>query len=486
MSLFEIFITLAYLAALLTWEFVHTNNLDPDFWSNKAAHLAAIQVPLLPALSSKNNVIGWLTGVSHEKLNVLHRSVARCILVLIWIHLWGRHRIGFTGADDLSVFHWERLGLAAGTIYTLTIILTLRPIRLLSHEVFYFTHIILVFAFVLLAYFHTLTPGFSYYIWPTWVVWGFERLFRLARYLTLNVFPRPSHSKARLSLISSDSLRLTLIRRIPLGWMPGQHVFLAFPTVSNVPLESHPFTIANIPKEGRGEQELVFIIRGREGLTKRLVERAAEKDGVKIPVFLDGPYGNPTNLRPYTTCVFIAGGSGVSYTLPLLLDLVKRVRDGTALAKRILFVWAIRDEEYLEWVAGLLADVISTVPPSLSIDIDLYVTGTSTQAKAASDLPLQEQATTTHTTREPSGSGEKTPESAEVGGLPSPRKGRPNVAQLVHGEINTAKGPTSVDVSGPPSLIKAVRDSLTSPISATRSVMNGGPTVHFHAENFTL
>lgn len=148
---------------------------------------------------------------------------------------------------------------------------------------------------------------FSYYIWPTWVVWGFERLFRLARYLTLNVFLRPSHSKARLSLISSDSLRLTLTRRIPLGWMPGQHVFLAFPTVSNVPLESHPFTIANIPKEGEGEQELVFIIRGREGLTKRLVERAAEKDGVKIPVFLDGPYGNPTNLRPHTTCVLIAG-----------------------------------------------------------------------------------------------------------------------------------------------------------------------------------
>ena len=93
----------------------------------------------------------------------------------------------------------------------------------------------------------------------------------------------------------------------------------------------------------------------------------------------------------------------------------------------------------------MLADVISTVPPSLSIDIDLYVTGTGTQAKAASDLPLQEQVTTPHTTREPSGSGEKTPESAEVGGLPPPQKGRPNVAQLVHGEINTAEGPMSVD-----------------------------------------
>ncbi|TFY77429.1 hypothetical protein EWM64_g6580, partial [Hericium alpestre] len=143
MSVFEVFISMIYMSALLIWEFVHTNNLDPDFWSNKAAHIAAAQLPLLPALSSKNNVIGWLTGVGHEKLNVLHRVVARCILVLIWVHLWGRHRIGFTGVDDISVFGWQQLGLTAGTTYTLMVVLSIRPIRKISYESFYLVHVIL-------------------------------------------------------------------------------------------------------------------------------------------------------------------------------------------------------------------------------------------------------------------------------------------------------------------------------------------------------
>jgi hypothetical protein len=36
-----------------------------------------------------------LTGISHEKLNLFHRGVARCILVLIWIHFWGRFVMRF-------------------------------------------------------------------------------------------------------------------------------------------------------------------------------------------------------------------------------------------------------------------------------------------------------------------------------------------------------------------------------------------------------
>jgi ferric-chelate reductase len=78
MSLLEAFITLVYLAILLIHDFVHSmqililnkpsqlipshtysaQNLDPLFWSNRAGHIAASQIPLLPALSSKNNIIG--------------------------------------------------------------------------------------------------------------------------------------------------------------------------------------------------------------------------------------------------------------------------------------------------------------------------------------------------------------------------------------------------------------------------------------------
>lgn len=150
-------------------------------------------------------------------------------------------------------------------------------------------------------------------MWPTFVSWGFDRVLRLCRYLFTNFFLRPKHSKGTLSLITPDSLRLTLTRRLPLGWRPGQHAFLSFPTISSVPLESHPFTIASIFSEDAryAEQELVFIIRKREGLTQKLVERAGTKNRVQVPVLVDGPYGTPVDLHPYRTCILIAGTCGI-------------------------------------------------------------------------------------------------------------------------------------------------------------------------------
>ncbi|TFY72984.1 hypothetical protein EVG20_g10 [Dentipellis fragilis] len=465
MSLFELFVTAIYMSALLIWEFVHTNNLDPAFWSNKAAHMAAVQLPLLPALSAKNNVIGFLTGVGHEK-----------VFTPLTLEMY---RVGFTGVDDIAANGWQQLGVAAGTTYTLMIILSIRPIRQASYETFYFVHVTLAFVFVLMAYLHASEPGFGYYIYPVWVVWGFERLFRLGRYIVINFILRPKHSEASLSLVTSDSLRLTLYRRFPIGWRPGQHVFLAFPTLSNVPVESHPFTIANIPDENLGEeQRLTFIIKGREGLTQKLLQQATEKDGIRIPVFVDGPYGAPPNLAPYATCILIAGGTGVSYTLPLLLDLVRQVRDGKALAKKIVFIWAVRNEEYIDWISSLLAAALSSAPSSLAIDINLYVT--DTRAAVASH-----QAQASDTPSSPGEKSEKSQESVEVGNF-LPLRGRPNVAELLAGELSIAEGPVSVNVSGPATLAKAVRLSLADVATATIDVLRGGPTVYFHAEHFTL
>ena len=110
------------------------------------------------------------------------------------------------------------------------------------------------------------------------------------------------------------------------------------PGVSTIPFEAHPFTIASIDttgKETQGEvasvtngesfieiepywKELVFFINVHGGFTKKLSD-AAQK-GEKVKVFVDGPYGKSPDLTDYDTSVLIAGGSGVSFTLPLFLD----------------------------------------------------------------------------------------------------------------------------------------------------------------------
>ena len=114
-----------------------------------------------------------------------------------------------------------------------------------------------------------------------------------------------------MELLSPDTIRLTL-KRQHMTWRPGQHAYVILPTVSEIPTEAHPFTIASIPNaldgtSGDKEKDVVFLIRGRSGFTGRLRDHA-EKNGVcTVPAFVDGPYGCPPDLTKYNTCILIAG-----------------------------------------------------------------------------------------------------------------------------------------------------------------------------------
>lgn len=84
------------------------------------------------------------------------------------------------------------------------------------------------------------------------------------------------------------------------------------PTVSELPTEAHPFTIASISKsldgtEGASEKDVVFIVRGRNGFTGRLREHAQHSGESRVAAFVDGPYGCPPDLSKYSTCVLVAG-----------------------------------------------------------------------------------------------------------------------------------------------------------------------------------
>lgn len=169
---------------------------------------------------------------------------------------------------------------------------------------------------------------FGTYIWPALLVWGLDRFLRVSRLIWNNRVWRSKSedSKATVELLSHDTVRLTLRRRI--SWKAGQHAYVILPSVSNLPTEAHPFTIASIPNnvdgtDGHVEKDVVFLIRGRTGFTKRLRDHAMQKAAGPVSAYIDGPYGCPPDLKTFSTCVLIAGGSGVSYTLPLLMDLVQ-------------------------------------------------------------------------------------------------------------------------------------------------------------------
>ncbi|PPQ83706.1 hypothetical protein CVT24_008039 [Panaeolus cyanescens] len=146
LNIAEVGLTLAYLAVLLTWTFVNTTTVtgikvEPHYYANRAGTIAASQLPLITALGMRNNLVSWLTGVSYDKLNYLHRIGFRSLIILIWIHAGGRMTVGLLD-DEALTSRWVQCGLLAAISLVIMSILTLRPLRKLSYEVFLVIHFV--------------------------------------------------------------------------------------------------------------------------------------------------------------------------------------------------------------------------------------------------------------------------------------------------------------------------------------------------------
>jgi len=189
----------------------------------------------------------------------------------------------------------------------------------------------------------TVTVGlrFEKYVWPSFVIWGFDRSIRLLRavFFTLtsrlssrrsssevphNDSPLPTTAASKLELISSDIVRLTIPRPRHFTWSPGQHVYLTVPKMTRIFPEAHPFTIAKVDCGGSGfrstakdtseksateertDSDLDFFINIRLGFTKRLANLTSSNP-TTMQVIIDGPYGSPPDLRVFDTCMLLAG-----------------------------------------------------------------------------------------------------------------------------------------------------------------------------------
>ncbi|KAF8961720.1 ferric reductase NAD binding domain-containing protein, partial [Flammula alnicola] len=486
LNLAGVFLTLGYIAVLLTWTFVNSTTVagvkvDPGYYANRAGNIATSQMPILVALGMRNNPISWLTGVSYDRINFLHRLLARVICILSWIHGGGRVR------NDSVTKTWMQAGILASTSISLMLILTIRPVRERSYELFLLAHFTFAFIFVLGTYFHVASRRMAYFgVWPSMMIWGLERFFRLVRLAVYNfgyLNPRSSETSrksldASVEVLSNQSLRVTIHRPKIFHWRPGQTAFLAFPTVSKSPFESHPFTMSTIDDDPTSNQKkLVFIIRVRKGFTQRLSRVASPDQTYKV--FINGPYSSPPILMGYQTVILIAGGSGVAFTLSLLSDLISRAKRNEHACERVVFVWALRHLEHVQWIEDHLSALLKDVPSSISVDIKIYVTSPAPPTEEKWD-------------DDSNGNGSK--ESldgsdslqSEPNLLESPYvslgHGRPDVSSLISDEVASATGSISVNVCGTHSLAEAVRKATRNP--RPMDILRGGPTVTLHVEAF--
>lgn len=187
------------------------------------------------------------------------------------------------------------------------------------------------------------------------------------------------------------------------AWENGQHFFLTFPELTI--WQAHPMTPASLPAKG-GLQRHRYIIRARNGETGRLARLAARKTsengGAEIitMVILNGPYGcgvMPSSLSTHPTNILaVAGGTGISFALPIVMEVVKAAEE-TGVGGAIQLVWIIRKTRNLEWIAEELAVLREKLTEKrVDLGIKIFVTkdtasSTSSLAPSSHDVSMEEK-----------------------------------------------------------------------------------------------
>ena len=190
----------------------------------------------------------------------------------------------------------------------------------------------------------------------------------------------PSLSSTRIEVPSLNS-----------GWRAGQHVRIRIFSSSLGWLgwtESHPFTIASAPvissKQGRtvGEEGLILICKNAGGWTRKLYDMAKKSgyieagiaDGVDIgktvAVMIEGPYSGPGHAiyASYSGVVMMVGGSGITFALSIIQDLVQKDLQAQSRVKVLELIWVVPSPDAMVPLMPLFTALVESCA-SLSISV---------------------------------------------------------------------------------------------------------------------
>ncbi|KAJ2906030.1 uncharacterized protein MKZ38_003513 [Zalerion maritima] len=376
--------------------------LQPLYWESiqygsppvavRAGMIAVAMTPWILATSTKANILTLITGIGPERLNVFHRWAGYICLFLSLVHTIPFYVQPVWDDGGMSVFSKLFDG-GSGVIYGTGIaclvplvwlcVASLPIIRRVAYEVFVLLHVPVGAVYIGLLFWHTKNFLASWsYLWVTVGIWIFCYVLRL---FNLN-WTKPWRlafmvgDEAAITLMTENAIKVTIPTQMK--WRPGQYVYLRMPGISI--FENHPFTISSLcsddfPSEyGEQYRDCVLVFKPYGGFTRKVLETAIEKGPFHTyRAFLDGPYGGMRReLAAFDTCVLIAGGSGITALMSQLLNLIKRMRDGKAITKKVVVIWALKRLEAMDWFREELRICRESAPPE-AVTCKFFVTATT-------------------------------------------------------------------------------------------------------------
>ena len=507
---------------------------DAYYWERvgfRAAWVSVTQVPLIFLLAGKVNVGSFFLGSSYMDLNWLHRWVSRTLFVTVTVHgsFFLREWIRADSVRlELEMMPMVKYGFGLWAVLAWTTISSLLPLRRLCYEFFVLQHIVSAGIFLWLLHVHVPTYA-SYNVWMAVAFALSGRVYRFCNLLYQNLAIQWKTSAldagkkiGHMADLQAQAGEITImtVHDIGFSWKAGQHVLLWCPTLG--PLESHPFTIANISEEKRGysPQGVQLIIRARSGFTRKLYRRAVTS--ASVTAFLTGPFGNLPTWNTYETLVLISASTGASFTLPILETVLKDPH----CVKRVDCLLLVRHKSHISgYVAQLEAAASCATSSEVSLRIEVAITGkeadpvsgvgagmeleslSSSDSFDAAARTVVQSHVKAHDRSTPSmeisvvhsqSKGEEQNLGVVVsgghhdspvmnGGVLQYTSGRPSIAKFIQDPVEDSAGETSVVVCGGKSLTSTVRNFVAR-LSDDRAVHKGtgAQGIHLHVEEFGL
>ncbi|KDQ51900.1 hypothetical protein JAAARDRAFT_139501 [Jaapia argillacea MUCL 33604] len=383
-SLGQLLLMAAYFAVLLYAGLYHASPFQQPV---RAAYVAMSQIPVVYVLATKNNVISVLIGIGYEKLNWFHQWAGTLLVLAANVHAIG-YIYKFSQAHTwLEHYHhtyikWGIVGLVS---LDCLFLFSMSILRTRAYNVFYATHQIALILFLVAACLHQsiIIP----YVAVAAGFYGLDLLFRFlkSRVVTATITPIPEFGITRIE-----------IPQLNAGWRAGQHVRVRILS-SKMGLwgwtEFHPLTIAST---SHGSEGLVLLCKMTGGWSKKLYDltRGGEEGestavvGKRVKVVLEGPYGGPGHcvFSSYSGALFIAGGSGITFPLASIQELLRRSSEGTSRVRFIQLIWVVQGPGSLSSLIPLLSSLLQHQTP-VNLQISVYYTRATVLPPSKVDLP---------------------------------------------------------------------------------------------------
>lgn len=322
--------------------------------ADRTGIIGTVQMPLVYLFATRNNVFSNITGLSYRTFQLMHKWTSRvvflllvchCVFYLLYVNVRGDY------IERWGLLKWRCANTAFGAV-SLTILFSF--FKRFFYEFFKYTHRFLLILFSICSWYHCITLGWIEYLAVAYFFWALEYIIRFCKIISSGgVLKGQCNVIYNMKTNKPESIRIVTNHS---GWwkpFPGCYCWIKILTF-NMFFESHPFTVVSATN-AKNYNQLVFIIRVKKGLTKKLAKYISKQPNgeCNLNLLVEGPYGNNIPFKQYNESVLIAGGVGLAVIYSIAMDLaqihraqrLRGKREESQKKKSVSLIWIVPNFE---------------------------------------------------------------------------------------------------------------------------------------------